>query len=91
MRRRQRASRSRPQTGRPRVVPIVFNQNNLSLKPANAAAPVCRPATRTLQLGMLLHITSACRANIKELRRKLGPHGLRVETVRGAGYRYPGT
>jgi two-component system phosphate regulon response regulator PhoB len=27
--------------------------------------------------------------HLKELRRKLGPHGLRVETVRGVGYRYP--
>jgi DNA-binding response OmpR family regulator len=27
--------------------------------------------------------------HIKELRRKLGPLGLRVETVRGVGYRYP--
>jgi DNA-binding response OmpR family regulator len=28
-------------------------------------------------------------AHIKELPRKLGPHGLRVKTVRGAGYRNP--
>ncbi len=26
--------------------------------------------------------------HIKELRRKLGPHGQRIETVRGIGYRY---
>ncbi len=26
---------------------------------------------------------------VKELRRKLGPYGLRIETVRGRGYRYP--
>jgi DNA-binding response OmpR family regulator len=28
--------------------------------------------------------------HVKELRRKLGPHGLRIETVRGRGYRYAG-
>ena len=28
--------------------------------------------------------------HIKELRRKLGPHGSRIETVRGYGYRYRG-
>jgi DNA-binding response OmpR family regulator len=28
--------------------------------------------------------------HVKELRRKLGPHGLRIDTVRGSGYRYPG-
>jgi DNA-binding response OmpR family regulator len=28
--------------------------------------------------------------HVKELRRKLGPHGLRIETVRGKGYRYGG-
>jgi two-component system phosphate regulon response regulator PhoB len=26
---------------------------------------------------------------VKELRRKLGPYGLQIETVRGRGYRYP--
>jgi DNA-binding response OmpR family regulator len=29
-------------------------------------------------------------AHVKELRRKLGEHGSRIETVRGQGYRYRG-
>jgi DNA-binding response OmpR family regulator len=28
--------------------------------------------------------------HVKELRRKLGPHGLQIETVRARGYRYAG-